>query len=270
MKIWSQSFVQQTLFETYFTQLKRIIAEAKDESTVVDIVGITKTGGLGKQHHYLEFLQTAEVLENIETANEQGYDAFVIGHFTDSGLYEAREISRIPVIGLGESSMHMACMMGRHFSLIGLNRKSLGFIEERAHLYGLSSRLSPSQTMSLKNPVFLERALIDKEVMNSVIDDFMSAANKAQESGAEVVIPAGGVAMAALNAAGVHFTLDGATILNGIAAVVKTAEMAVKMDRLMLGRFTSRALHFAPPGSDELKEIRKYYGNNAYRSLDKR
>jgi hypothetical protein len=76
--------------------------------------------------------------------------------------------------------------------------------------------------------------------------------------------------MAALNAAGVHFTHGGATILNGIAAVVKTTEMAVKMDRLMLGRFTSRALHFAPPGSDELKEIRKYYGNNAYRSLDKR
>jgi Asp/Glu/hydantoin racemase len=164
----------------------------------------------------------------------------------------------------------MACMMGRHFSLIGLNRKSLSFIEERAHLYGLSSRLSPSQTMSLKNPLFLERALIDKEVMTSVIDDFMSAANKAQESSAEVVIPAGGVAMAALNAAGVHFTHGGATILNGIAAVVKTTEMAVKMDRLMLGRFTSRALHFAPPGSDELKEIRKYYGNNAYRSLDKR
>ncbi len=46
--------------------------------------------------------------------------------------------------------------------------------------------------------------------------------------------------------------------------------MAVKMDRLMLGRVTIRALHFAPPGPDELKEIRKHYGNNAYRALDKR
>ena len=268
MKIWYQSFVQESLFSTYFTQLKRIIAEAKDETTIVDVASITQTGGLGKQHHYLEFLQTAEVLENIETANKQGYDAFVIGHFTDSGLYEAREISRIPVVGLGESSMHMACMMGRHFSLIGLNQKSLSFIEERAHLYGLSSRLSSSQTMSLRNPVFLERAFTDAEAMRSVIDDFMTAATRAQETGAEVVIPAGGVAMAALNAAGVHFTAGGATILNGIAAVVKTAEMAVKMDKLMQGRFTSRALHFAPPRADELKEIRKYYGDHAYRSLD--
>jgi Asp/Glu/hydantoin racemase len=268
MKIWYQSFVQESLFSTYFAQLKRIIAEAKDDSSVVDVRGITKTGGLGKQHHYLEFLQTAEVLENIETANEQGYDAFIIGHFTDSGLYEAREISKIPVIGLGEASMHMACMMGRHFSLIGLNQKSLSFIEERVQLYGLSSRLSPSQTMSLKNPVFLERALIDVDAMNSVIDDFMSAATKAQSAGAEVVIPAGGVAMAALNTAGVHFTVGGATILNGIAAVVKTAEMTAKMDKLLGGRFISRALHFAPPGPDELKEIRKYYGVNAYRTLD--
>lgn len=268
MRIWYQSFVQESLFSTYFVQLKRIIAEAKDDSTVVDVHGITKTGGLGKQHHYLEFLQTAEMLENIETANEQGYDVFVIGHFTDSGLYEAREISKIPVIGLGEASMHMACMMGRHFSLIGLNQKSLSFIEERAQLYGLSSRLSPSQTMSLKNPVVLERALVDTQAMNSVIDDFMVAALKAQHAGAEVLIPAGGVAMAALNTAGVHFTATGATILNGIAAVVKTAEMCAKMDKLLQGRFISRALHFAPPSQDELKEIRKYYGAKAYRALD--
>jgi len=268
MKIWYQSLVRESLFGSYFTQLKKIIDHAKDDSTVVDLYGITKIGGLGKQHHYLEYLQTAEVLENVAKASELGYDGFVIGHFTDSGLYEAREVSRFPVVGLGEASMHMACMMGRHFSLVGLNRKSLGFIEERAHLYGLSSRISPSQTMSLRNPSILERALVDPEAMQSVCNEFMTAAEKAQDGGAEVIIPAGGVAMAALIAAGVHATGNGATVLNGIAAVVKTVEMAVKMDRLMSGGFVSRALHYSHPRQDEILDIRKYYGEQAYRAID--
>lgn len=267
MRIWYQSFVRQSLFGQYFNQLGRMVAQAKEPGTVVDVHPIRQTGGLGKQHHYLEYLQMSEMLANVETANREGYDAFVIGHFTDTGLYEAREISRIPVIGLGQASMQMACLMGRHFSLIGLNRKSLSFIEERAHLYGLASRMSASQTMSLKNPVVLDQALTEPDAMKLVLDDFMSAASKAEQAGAEVLIAAGGVAMATLNAANINVTQGGATILNGIAAAVTTTEMAIKMDRLTGGHFTSRALHCAPPTRDELPGIRQHYGEHAYRSI---
>ena len=57
------------------------------------------------------------MLKNVHRAVREGYDAFLIGNIADPGLREAREIADIPVLGLCESAMHVACMMGASFSL---------------------------------------------------------------------------------------------------------------------------------------------------------
>ena len=61
------------------------------------------------------------------------------------------------------------------------------------------------------------------------------------------MIAAGGVVMALLAHAGVYTTPSGAPILNGITTLVKMGEMAVKLDRIMGGTFTSKRLQYAPP-----------------------
>jgi hypothetical protein len=38
-------------------------------------------------------------------------------------------------------------------------------------------------------------------------------------------------------------------------------EAAVKMNRIMGGKFLSKRLYYAPPGTDQIDEIRKYYGD---------
>ena len=38
-------------------------------------------------------------------------------------------------------------------------------------------------------------------------------------------------------------------------------EAAVKMNRIMGGTFLSKRLYYAPPGTDQIDEIRKYYGD---------
>ena len=41
-------------------------------------------------------------------------------------------------------------------------------------------------------------------------------------------------------------------------------EMAVKLNRIMGGTFTSKRLQYAPPGPDQIAEIREYYGAHIY------
>ena len=41
-------------------------------------------------------------------------------------------------------------------------------------------------------------------------------------------------------------------------------EMAVRLDKIMGGTFTSKRLQFAPPGPDQIEEIREYYGAAIY------
>ena len=83
-------------------------------------------------------------MENGLRAEKEGYDAFVLGNIFDPGLHELRELLNIPVLGLCESSVHVACLMGATFSLINVNPKFTHRIVESIKLVGprLASGLS--------------------------------------------------------------------------------------------------------------------------------
>jgi allantoin racemase len=58
------------------------------------------------------------MVEAVQQAERDGFDAVITGCFGDPGLDAARELVRIPVVGLGESSMLVAAMLGHRFSII--------------------------------------------------------------------------------------------------------------------------------------------------------
>ena len=50
-------------------------------------------------------------------AERNGYDAFIIGCYLDTGLQRARSLVDIPALGVTETSMLVACTLGRKFSM---------------------------------------------------------------------------------------------------------------------------------------------------------
>jgi allantoin racemase len=266
MKLWYQSMSRTQAWGQYHPVLRRIVDKVKDTDTTVEIHGITKIGGMTDQYRYLEYLETGEVLDNVQRAQDEGFDAFLIGNIADPGLRECREIASIPVLGLCESAMHMASMMGANFSLVTLNEKFTARIVENVDRAGLRSRLSGVGRLKMDRLLDLKEGFTDPQARQSIIEAFLQCASPLVENGAEVVIPAGGVAMALLADAGVHDAGRGTPILNGITALVKMGEMAVRMNRLMDGHFVSKRLAYAPPDAKHLEEIRRYYGN-VYRSV---
>ena len=78
--------------------------------------------------------------------------------------------------------------------------------------------------------------------------------------GAEVVIPAVGVAMVLLFEAGVHETARGAPVLRGPLALMQQCQAAVKLRRAIGGRFTSRRGAYSQPPAAQIAELRRYYG----------
>lgn len=252
---------RQKAWGEYNAALRRILDSVKDPGTQIDVHGITKIGGTTPQYHYLDFLETGEVLENVQTAVTRGYDAFLVGNVGDPGLQAAREIASIPVLGLGETSVHLACMMGRSFSLVTINEKFTQRIVDNIGRYGLAGRLAAVNRMKVERLLNLDAGFRDPAARKAIVGQFMKAAGANIDAGAEVIIPAGGVVMALLAYAGIHDAGRGTPILNGITALVKSAEAVVKLNRIMGGRFASKRLFYAPPGPDQIDEIRKFYGN---------
>jgi len=58
------------------------------------------------------------VLRLVRKANEEGYDVVIIACFSDPGLGAAREISKILVLGIQETSLHIAAMLGHRFTVL--------------------------------------------------------------------------------------------------------------------------------------------------------
>jgi allantoin racemase len=142
---------RQKAWGEYNAALRRILDSVRDSDTEIEVHGITKIGGTTPQFHYLDYLETGEVLTNVQAATmRRGFDAFLIGNVGDPGLQAAREIATMPVLALGETSVHLACMMGRSFSLVTINDKFTQRIVDNIAHYGLAGRLAAVNRMKLE------------------------------------------------------------------------------------------------------------------------
>ena len=205
MKLWYQSMSRQTEWGGYPRVLRGILDKVRDPDTEIHVAGITEIGGVGDQFRYLEYLETGEVLKNVHRAVREGFDAFLIGNIADPGLREAREIADIPVLGLCESALHVACMMGASFSLVTINEKFTPRIVENVRSLRAARSAcggEPHADRAADRSRRRLRAAARRGI--EIVAQFNRAARANAEAGAEVVIAAGGVVMALLAHAGIH------------------------------------------------------------------
>ena len=261
MKLWYQSMTRSDAWSDYRKVLQGLIDRVREPDTEIAIHGITKVGGIADQYRYLEYLESGEVMANVQLAMRQGYDAFLIGNIADPGLRECKEIANFPVIGICEALCHLASMMGANFGFVTINEKFTPRVIENVRRYGLQTRFAGARRMEMNRILTLNNGFSDPAAGRRICDEFLVAANQLVDDGAEVIIAAGGVAMALLDQLQIYEVRPGVPILSGITAVVKMGEMAVKTSRLMGGGFTSKRLEYAPPSPDQIEEIRKYYGD---------
>lgn len=264
MKLFYQSMGVARRSESgpYARTLAAILQGAAEPGTQIDVRGLSPGKAIADQYRYLEILDTAEVLENGLRAEKDGYDAFLIGNVFEPGLHALREVLNIPVLGLLESSVHLASLMGASFSIVNVNPKFTRRVTENIDSTGLRTRLISIDEMHVERGQVLDRAFEDKATRDEVVARFTEAARAGIAKGAETVIPAGGIVMTILAFAGVH-RVDNVPIVNGLIALTKMAEMAVRI-RALTGVFTSKRMMYAPPTGSLLADIRAAYGDHVY------
>jgi allantoin racemase len=264
MKLWYQSLGASRASKSgpYVKKLNELVARAAATGTTVHVYGLSEGRAIADQYRYLEHLDTQEVLQNGLKAEREGYDAFLIGNIFEPGLHALRELINIPVLGLCESSVHVACLMGTSFSIVNVNPKFTRRVVENITSYGLVSRLVSIDRMQVERASMFDSAYDKPDIRTAIVDQFMEAARAGIAKGAEVVIPAGGSAMALLAHADIH-QVDNAPIVNGVIALVKVGEMAAGL-RQITGLFTSKRMTYAPPSGALLEEIRRFYGPEIY------
>ena len=251
MKIWYQSYVDYENGKIYWDRLRMHLAEIADPGTVIDVKGITPHDSYA--HPIVEFRCAREVICNAVRAQEEGYDAFIIGHFQDAGLYEARAVVDIPVLALGESSMLYACTLGQKSGIVTINRRYLPWFHHQIRRYGLEQRVSGVYAMTFE-PGQILKAYESDDRADEVLRLFEANARPLIDQGVDVILPGGGIPMLLFSRLKGH-VVGGAPVINGIPIVVKLAETAVKLRRLT-GLSVSRTSDFVKPPPEIIAEFR--------------
>ena len=228
MKIWYQSYVDYENGATYWDALRPHLDAVKAPGTTIDVRGITPFDSYA--HPVVEWRCAREMMVNAVQAEREGYDAFIVGHFQDSGLYEVRSMVDIPVIALGEASMLYACQLGQHIGLITLNQRFVAGHLHQIRKYGLEHRVTGVHGMTFE-PGQLMSAIGHPDRIEAARKIFEDQAIPLVAQGVDILIPAGGIPMLAFSQIADH-RVNGAPVINGIPIVVKMAEMAVNLRRL--------------------------------------
>ncbi|EHR78162.1 Asp/Glu racemase [Thermococcus litoralis DSM 5473] len=123
-------------------------------------------------------LACSRLLENLDMLKNA--NAIVINCFADPCLFELRENLNVPIFGVGETTMHIAAMLGE-FSVIGPGDNMISWTRIQAREYGIFDKLVSVHKIKFSVDDILEA---DERLYKATKDACLEAIDK----GADVIV----------------------------------------------------------------------------------
>jgi allantoin racemase len=257
MRIWHQSVADLSGQPAYHAKLEEHVRAVASETVTVDLHGLpagsygsyTTTDVLGSP--FLYHMLYRQVIDYARQAESEGYDAFVVGSYSEPFVREMRAVVDIPVVTIGESCMLVACSLGKKQALISSVPAVARIVDDHVDAYGLRSRVS---TVCSVGP------MMDELKFNAgwanphdIVDRFTDLAIGAVEGGADVIVPAEAVLSELLRTNDIT-SIRGAPVLDTVGVTWRYAEMMVSLWE-KTGLRVGRAWEYARPHAELIEHF---------------
>jgi allantoin racemase len=221
---------------------RRTYTNAARPGTHVSVVSLD-WGTASIECHRDDALAVPDILTKVLQAEREGVDAVIIDCMDDPGLYAARELVSIPVVGPAEASMHLAAMLGHRFSVLTTLERDISMVEDLVARYDLSTKLASVHALNI--PVL--SLSDDGEATLRILIEVSEQA--VREDDAHIIIPGctGLAGLASQIQAGLAERECEVPVLDPPSVAMKLAESLVD-----LGQAHSKRTYPQPPA----KEIR--------------
>ncbi len=222
MRIFWQSFVDCEIGADYLKRLTEYLNLIAAKGTEVVVEGMNPPDrDFGR---LAEFRCAAQAIGRALQIKSGTYDAYVMGHFQDPGLYELRSLLDIPVIGTGEATLLAGSTLGRRMGIVTLSPEFEIWHHEQADRYGIGQRLVKVETVESGPHEFNASFAGDASAKKTLLGKLNRAADQLIKAGADVILT-GGVLPGLFVSEFPGMKIGHAPVVNCASVALKSAEM---------------------------------------------
>jgi allantoin racemase len=164
------------------------------------------------------------VAEMAQKAEANGFDAVVPFGTLDAGVELARNLVRIPVVGAGQSVMHLAAQLSHRLGVVGYEKSSIPFMRKQMHAWKVLDAVVGFRA--------IEIPLLNSTAQRATMRErFIELARELiEKEDAEIIVPMG-VTMVPVQYSPAEFSKElGVPVMDALAISIQTAEMMVRSE----------------------------------------
>lgn len=262
MRLWHQSRTELARLPKYADAMAAHFRRVGKPDTVVDLHGlmpstyVTEYPGHDNRYVYFAYLHSLQILRNVQQAEADGYDGFLIMNLPESIQEEAQSLVDIPVVSYAQASMHAAAMLGRRFAILTMIDEYIPLYESHISRYGMQPRAWGVQSLGY-----------DYQTVFSAFDDPGPVVARvtevtrrlAREHGVDVIIPGEAPVATVLSVAGLT-RVDEIAVVDCLGVTLKFGEMLVDLAQITGMRASASDYFSARPPAGRLAEVERFYG----------
>jgi allantoin racemase len=163
------------------------------------------------------------VAQAAQEAEASGYDAVVPFGTLDVGVELSRNLVRIPVVGAGQSVLHLGAQLSDRLGVISYEEKSIPFMRKHMRLWRVHDSVVAIRAINVPLAESTKQRTAIRERFINIGRELV------EQAGAEVIV-AMGVTMVPVHYSAAEMAAEiGVPVLDALAASIQTAEMMVRM-----------------------------------------
>jgi allantoin racemase len=193
-----------------------------------EVIGATVTASVPFIDGYADEALAAAAVARMVADRAGEFDAAIVACFGDPGLYAAREVADVPVVGIAEASFHVAMALAHRFAVLTTIDRAIPSTRDLLRHYGIEARCASVRATGLD--------VLDIDAGATSTEAIEAAGRLALEDGAEALCLGCG---AMVGAAAELETRLGVPVVEAVPAAVVSAESLVR-----LGHRTSKRRAF--------------------------
>jgi allantoin racemase len=232
--------------EAYQAELDNLVRSAASPGTKITVLRLETAVVEGKGFASAQAIEVPTLLRSLAQAVRDGFEAIAIGNGFDPGLWEARELFDLPVLGMFETVAFYGLRTAWRLGVLCSGNSGVPRVEEMATRYGISSRLARPLAVGIPVPKVVA-AFSDPASAEAVLHGTNEALRELKRRGAEAVLVASGALGVFLEVQKSRLAVD-LPILPSVQILVRELECAVGLAKLGVP-YVSRAGRFAKPPS---------------------